>query len=99
MGARIGRMNLDWDAPDSADVHAQFRKAMKMAEEEFMYNLKQIQGQLSAYSIVAECFASRKEVDPSGQIMVLNRFCPWKSLLTEIEEANNEHGIIKFVLF
>lgn len=42
LGRRVGRLNLDWDAPDTACIHTQFRKAMKIVEEEFMYTLRQI---------------------------------------------------------
>ncbi|KAG2725061.1 hypothetical protein I3760_01G049200 [Carya illinoinensis] len=31
---------------------------------------------LPARSIVAECLAARQDIDPSGEIMVLTRFCP-----------------------
>lgn len=31
---------------------------------------------LPARSIVMECLSARWDVDPSGEIMVLNRFCP-----------------------
>jgi len=59
LGSRVGRLNLDWDAPDTACVHKQFRKAMLIAEEELMYNVKQIQSQLSAFSIVEGDFNKR----------------------------------------
>ena len=31
---------------------------------------------LPARSVVMECLLARKDVDPSGEIMVLDRFCP-----------------------
>lgn len=31
---------------------------------------------LPARSIVVECLSARKDIDPSGEIMVLKRFCP-----------------------
>lgn len=31
---------------------------------------------LPARSIVLECLAARQDIDPSGEIMVLDRFCP-----------------------
>jgi len=31
--------------------------------------------------------------------MVLSKFCPWKGLLCECEDKNNETGKVKFVLF
>lgn len=99
LGARVGRFNLDWDAPETACVHKQFRKAMLVAEEELMYNVKQMQSTLSAYSLVEDDYKKRMEVHPSGEIMVLSKFCPWKGLLSEIEDNNNEAGIVKFVLF
>ena len=54
---------------------------------------------LPAKSIVAKAFDNRFEVDKSGEILVLDQFCPWKEHLYNIEKENNAEGLIKFVLF
>ncbi|RVW91627.1 UPF0160 protein [Vitis vinifera] len=54
---------------------------------------------LPARSIVMECLAARMDIDPSGEIMVLNRFCPWKLHLFELEEEMKIDPPIKYVLY
>ena len=71
LASRVARLNLDWDAPDTADIHGQFRKAMKIGEEEFMYQLKSVQSTLKAQGFVQESFNKREQVHPSGEVMVL----------------------------
>lgn len=43
---------------------------------------------LPARSIVMECLAARQTVDPSGEIMVLDRFCPVSSHYNVSDHAN-----------
>ena len=35
LGVRIARCNPEWNAPRTKSQHSQFKKAMKIAEEEF----------------------------------------------------------------
>lgn len=41
----------------------------------------------------------RHEVDPSGQIMCLRDYAPWKSHIYDLEEALKVDPLIKFVLY
>ncbi|KAI3693715.1 hypothetical protein L1987_76666 [Smallanthus sonchifolius] len=54
---------------------------------------------LPARSIVMECLAARTDIDPSGEIMVLDRFCPWKLHLFELEQELKTGPSIKYVLY
>lgn len=72
---------------------------MFIVEEELMYHVKSMVSQINATSLVEEDYKKRLDVHPSGEIMLLNKFCPWKGLLTEIEEKDNNSGKVKFVLF
>lgn len=39
LGSRVGRLNLAWNAPKDVTQHDQFKKAMKLAEEELLWKL------------------------------------------------------------
>jgi uncharacterized UPF0160 family protein len=54
---------------------------------------------LPARSIVEATLAARKEVDPSGEILQLKQFCPWKEHLYELEEEHKVEPKIKYVLY
>ena len=43
---------------------------------------------LPARDIVVQAMAKRFEVDPSGQILVLDRSCPWTEHLFDLEAGN-----------
>ena len=36
LASRVGRLNSPWNAPQSCNQHQQFKKAMKIVEEEFL---------------------------------------------------------------
>lgn len=54
---------------------------------------------LPARSIVEATLAARREVDPSGEILQLKNFCPWKEHLHELEEEHKVEPKIKYVLY
>eukprot|EP01125_Pyxidicula_operculata_P003751 TRINITY_DN1502_c0_g1_i2.p1 TRINITY_DN1502_c0_g1~~TRINITY_DN1502_c0_g1_i2.p1 ORF type:complete len:141 (+),score=36.02 TRINITY_DN1502_c0_g1_i2:246-668(+) len=54
---------------------------------------------LPARSIVEQAVKEANTVDSSGEIIVLPRFCPWKSHLYDIEEERGEVGKYKFAIF
>ncbi|XP_074287202.1 uncharacterized protein LOC141612345 [Silene latifolia] len=102
LSSRVGRLNLDWTDPDqSAEKENEaFEKAMNLAGGEFLDNVRSLaRSWLPARSIVMECLSARKNVDPSGEIMVLNRFCPWKLHLFELEEEMKSDPTVKYVLY
>ncbi|KAI3815525.1 hypothetical protein L1987_15196 [Smallanthus sonchifolius] len=49
-------------------------------------------------SIVMECLATRTDIVSNGEIMVLDRFCPWKLHLFELEQKLKTEPSIKYVL-
>ncbi|XP_057510698.1 uncharacterized protein LOC130793063 [Actinidia eriantha] len=102
LSARVGRLNLDWIDPDqsSEKENEAFQRAMALAGSEFLHSVRfHAKSWLPARSIVMECLAARREIDPSGEIMVLNRFCPWKLHLFELEEEMKIDPPIKYVLY
>ncbi|KAL6633759.1 hypothetical protein ACP70R_026430 [Stipagrostis hirtigluma subsp. patula] len=102
LSSRVGRLNPDWTDPDQSPEkeNAAFQQAMMLAGGEFMESVRfHVKSWLPARSIVLECLLSRGNVDPSGEIMVLDRFCPWKLHLFELEEELKVDPLTKYVLY
>ncbi|GJN21878.1 hypothetical protein PR202_gb09400 [Eleusine coracana subsp. coracana] len=102
LSSRVGRLNPDWTDPDQSPEkeNAAFQQAMMLAGGEFLESVHfHVKSWLPARSIVMECLLSRGNVDPSGEIMVLDRFCPWKLHLFELEEELKIEPLTKYVLY
>ncbi|XP_075485503.1 uncharacterized protein LOC142525197 isoform X1 [Primulina tabacum] len=102
LSSRVGKLNLDWIDPDQSaeKENAAFNRAMALAGSEFLDSIRShARSWLPARSIVMECLAARHDIDPSGEIMVLNRFCPWKLHLFELEEEEKIDPSLKYVLY
>ncbi|XP_020247637.1 UPF0160 protein MYG1, mitochondrial-like [Asparagus officinalis] len=102
LSSRVGRLNLDWMDPDqsSEKENAAFHKAMALAGTEFLESVRYYaKSWLPARSIVMECLASRGDIDPSGEIMALNKDCPWKLHIFELEEELKIDPSIKYALY
>lgn len=60
---------------------------MELTGTEFFQKVDYLAGAWwPARAIVERCIAQRTEVHPSGSIVVLDQFCPWKEHLFEIED-------------
>ncbi|KAL0326715.1 UNVERIFIED_CONTAM: hypothetical protein Sangu_1749500 [Sesamum angustifolium] len=102
LSSRVGKLNLDWVDPDQSAVkeNTAFERAMALAGNEFLDCLRYlVRSWLPARSIVMECIEARLDVDPSGEIMVLNRSCPWKLHLFELEEEMTISPLLKYVIY
>lgn len=102
LSSRVGRLNLDWTEPDQSPEkeNEAFERAMALAGNEFLDSVRfHVRSWLPARSIVMDCIEGRWEIDPSAEIMVLNRFCPWKLHLFELEEEMKVAPPIKYVLY
>ncbi|SCU83736.1 LAME_0C06370g1_1 [Lachancea meyersii CBS 8951] len=97
----ISGMNPRWNE-DSTDetFDKNFFKASDFIGEVFT-NLVKGYGEswIPAKTLVEEAIDSRFEVDPSGKIVVLSQFCPWKEHLYAIEKERGIENEILFVLF
>ena len=99
LSAKISQYNPPWNKPE-VDESVQFVKAVKHAENEFLDRIDSlINIILPARDIVAKGFENSKSLCPSGEILKLDQFCPWKSHLYAIEEEQKCEGLVKFVLF
>ncbi|XXG51387.1 hypothetical protein AAC387_Pa02g5172 [Persea americana] len=102
LSSRIGQCNLDWMDPNqsSEKENEAFLRAMMLAGSEFLENVRfHAKSWLPARSIVIESLKARGDVDPSGEIMTLHKFCPWKLHLFELEEEMKIDPPIKYVLY
>ncbi|EJU03082.1 GAMM1 protein [Dacryopinax primogenitus] len=92
LSSRVSYLNPAWNEPATSDISdAQFLKASELTGKEFYERLDYYaKAWLPARDIIERAMESRKDVDPSGRILVFETFCPWKEHLFELE---NEMGI------
>jgi len=87
LSARVGWLNPAWnETVDSQVVDAQFAKASQLTGDEFMGRLDYYaKSWLPARDLVATAITYRVHVDPSGKILLLDQYAPWKEHLFELE--------------
>ncbi|KAI9089596.1 metal-dependent protein hydrolase [Phlyctochytrium arcticum] len=84
--ARVSKLNPWWNEKQD-DLQSRFLRAVKMMGEEFVERVRYIGlAWLPGRELVEQSLADRFNVDPSGKIMVLKSFCPWKEHLHILEE-------------
>lgn len=54
---------------------------------------------LPARSLVLADIRARYDVDPSGEIIRLSSYCPWKDHLHQLEAEEGAAGTIKYVIY
>jgi len=96
LSSRVGRLNTRWNQ-DEKNIDERFQKAMNMAGFEFVDAVDAlVNSWLPARDVVQVSYDARKEVHPSGSIMKLTQFSPWKEHLSELEGDDPQ---ILYVLF
>lgn len=101
LSARVGRLNPDWneDASEAATMR-QFQAAMELTGREFTEAVQYYaRSWLPARTHVKEALEQRAQVHPSGRIMKLNTFCPWKEHLYVLEEEMGVAGEVLYCLY
>ncbi|KAH9327076.1 hypothetical protein KI387_007254, partial [Taxus chinensis] len=101
LSARVSRINPDWMEENTADKEdSLFHCAMKVAGKDFEEMLHHYaKSWLPGRSIVADCMKLRNDIDHSGEILLLKRYCPWKEHIFELEQELNVDPLIKYVLY
>lgn len=99
---RVGRLNpLESDATDEQRLQ-QFKKAMAMVGEEIVEGINFL-GNVwwPKRQEFKKFFLSRKNFDPSGQILLLDKDCliGWKSAVFDLEEELGVKGELKFIIY
>jgi uncharacterized UPF0160 family protein len=73
---------------------------MMITEEELIWHLKDLtQSRLPAYEVVRKAWDTRFEFHKSGEIILLEKFAPWKGNLFDIEHEFKLEGVVKFAIF
>ncbi|XP_076924878.1 uncharacterized protein LOC143587485 [Bidens hawaiensis] len=102
LSSRISTFNLNWyDDDQSPEKEDQaFQHAMTVAGSEFMDCIHfHAKSWLPARAVVMECLAARKNIHPSGEIMLLSRSCPWKLHIFELEVEMKIDPVLKYVIY
>lgn len=99
ISSRVSRLNPTWNE-DKPDEEKAFYKALELVGDEFKNRLLGLVNYwLPARVLVEEAISNRFDVDSSGEIMELMRFCPWKEHLFSLEEEKNMKPVIKYVIY
>lgn len=101
---RVGSIQAWWNEADRCNntviENALFAEAVEMASREFFEAVTYFAfSWLPARAIVEDALDHAKEVHPSGRILVLKEFCPWKEHLLEIEVERGCAGHALYVVF
>ncbi|XP_076915285.1 uncharacterized protein LOC143574582 [Bidens hawaiensis] len=99
LSSRISRLNLNWyDDDQSPEKEDQaFQHAMTLVGSDCIHF--HAKSWLPARAVVMECLAARKNIDPSGEIMLLTRSCPWKLHIFELEVEMKIDPVLKYVIY
>uniref|UniRef100_A0A4W5JWV5 Uncharacterized protein n=1 Tax=Hucho hucho TaxID=62062 RepID=A0A4W5JWV5_9TELE len=100
LSARVGHLNPRWNSK-SQDTKEGFHKALGMVGAEFLDRVDFYQNSwLPARVVVEGAVQMRKQVDPSGEVVVFSQGgCPWKEHLFSLEKELSVDTSIKFVLY
>jgi len=101
LSSRVRNLNADWNEEFSSELsNEKFKQAMKLTGGEFFSCLSGlIHSWWPARSIVQEAFEGAQNVHPSGAIIKLDPFCPWKAHLFDVEKEHGAEGQVKYVLY
>nr|AAW26337.1 SJCHGC01215 protein [Schistosoma japonicum] len=82
---RVRRLNPWWNS-GSEESESAFQRAINLVSREFLDTVDYFANcWWPARHIVAQAMSCREDVDPSKMIIVLDRSCPWKSHLFDLE--------------
>ena len=97
----VSQLNPKWNEDHSSEAFdRQFFKASEFVGGAFVDIVKDYAlSWLPAKSLVKQAIETRKQVDPSGKIILLSQYCPWKEHLYDIEKELGIENEIQFVLF
>lgn len=100
LSRRVQHLNSPWNAPKEMSQHVQFKKAMKLCEEEFLRKVYSIVTQtLPAKNMVKTYFNERHAFHSSKEFVHIRQYCPWHEHLTNQEKEEGVGEQIKFVFY
>lgn len=99
LSARVARLNPEW-WQKNPDQDANFLAAVRLAGAEFdECVLRVARSWLPARAIVAAAMEARARDDPSGAILVMREWAPWKEHLFDLEREAAEVGKVLYVVY
>lgn len=101
LSSRIGSLNPSWNEEAGPEEQMKrFERGMELAAADFTDCVSYLaRSWLPARNIVEEAVSKRTEVHPSGKIMVMGQFAPWKEHLFAVEEELEIVGEIIYCLY
>ncbi|XP_034245446.1 UPF0160 protein MYG1, mitochondrial [Thrips palmi] len=102
LSSRVGYLNPPWNAPpEDPKSMDRFEKATKLVGSEFVDRVTYASGAWwPARKYVLDAINSRFQIHPSGQIMELEQFCPWKEHYFDLmKELQLDPSSINFMIF
>ncbi|KAL7728351.1 hypothetical protein ACLKA6_007445 [Drosophila palustris] len=99
LSARIGKLNPSWQDSNS-DTDQRFHKAMDIAGKELVENVIEVAcSWIAARDHVRRALEQAKTIHSSGEILLLDTFCPWKAHLFDLETEYKLEGVPKLIIF
>jgi uncharacterized UPF0160 family protein len=100
LSSRVGALNPRWNEPED-DLDARFQKAVALTGSELVDAINYYwKTWYPAREIVEKALNDRHNVHPTGEIMVLGQFCPWKDHLYDLEvDLAVKEPLVKYCLF
>jgi uncharacterized UPF0160 family protein len=96
----VSFLNPDWNETDKNE-NTQFKLALDMVGNEFLDRIRYyVLNWYPAREIVFKAIENRFNIDPSGSIVVIEPFAPWKSHLFDLEkELNLNNQELKYAMY
>ncbi|XP_018799334.1 PREDICTED: UPF0160 protein C27H6.8 isoform X1 [Bactrocera latifrons] len=101
LASRVHRLNPSWEDEQGCVIEQKrFELALELVGKEFVENVLDMAGSwIRAREYVREALEQAKSIHKTGEILILERFCPWKEHLSDLEKEYNVVGIPKLVIF
>lgn len=100
LSARVGRLNSQWNDDSHFDSKSQFEKAQKLVGAELFEEIVYYTFVwLPARSIVQKSIEDRFNFHSSGNILFLEKLCPWKQHFFELEAELGLEQTITYVIY
>ncbi|ORX57570.1 metal-dependent protein hydrolase [Hesseltinella vesiculosa] len=100
LASRVGQKNPAWNEPVPDDqIDARFVEASDLAGSELRGFIERLVSTwLPARDLVVEAIESRLNVHASGQVIALEKSCPWKEHLLDLEKERGLEKVL-YVLY
>ncbi|XP_035779764.1 MYG1 exonuclease-like [Anopheles albimanus] len=101
LSARAGKFNPVWNEPEPPPEDMErFEQAKAYVGQEFEDKvLYYVKSWWPARDIVRRALVNRFSIHESGAILELEKFCPWKEHLYELEKEHDAVGQAKYVIY